>query len=72
MGKIKISTIKCKGCGLCENTCPKKIISIQKNNVNKNGYFTAICINPDKCTGCTMCAIMCPECAIEVERQVKK
>lgn len=72
MGNIKVVSDRCKGCGLCENACPQKIIGIQKEKININGYFTAICIDPEKCTGCSMCAVMCPECAIIVERQVRK
>lgn len=72
MGKINVIFDKCKGCGLCENACPQKIIQIQKDKINSHGYFTAVCINDDKCIGCAMCAVMCPECAITVERQVQK
>ena len=73
MGSIKIIFDKCKGCGRCIGACSfDAIIDIQKDKVNKNGYFTVECVCPEKCTGCTMCAVMCPECAIIVERQVKE
>lgn len=47
MGSIKIIFDKCKGCGLCKNACPQKIIDIQKDKVNKNGYFTVECVCPE-------------------------
>lgn len=70
MGNINVIFEKCKGCGLCINACPQKIVQIQKEKINSYGYFTAVCIDNEKCKGCTMCALMCPECAIIVERQV--
>ncbi|MGN0612975.1 MAG: ferredoxin family protein [Porcipelethomonas sp.] len=72
MGRIDVIFDKCKGCGLCEDACPQKIIRMQKEKINGNGYFTAECTDARKCTGCTMCALMCPECAIIVERRVEK
>ena len=68
MGKIDVIFEKCKGCELCAQACPKKIVALQKEKRNKKGYFTAECTDNSKCTGCAMCAVMCPDCAITVER----
>lgn len=65
---IKINFDRCKGCGLCTNACPKKIIEIQHEKHNAKGYYTAKCIDDDKCISCAMCAVMCPDCAITVEK----
>ena len=69
MGKIKIDTERCKGCGLCVEVCPKNVIVISKYS-NKNGYFPAEVANIIDCFGCALCAIMCPDTAIEVYRNV--
>jgi 2-oxoglutarate ferredoxin oxidoreductase subunit delta len=68
MPKITVNFEKCKGCGLCTTSCPKKIVAIQKEKRNSKGYLTATCINDDACIGCAMCAMMCPDCAITVEK----
>ncbi len=68
MAKMIVDFEKCKGCGLCTTTCPKKIVEIQKEKRNAKGYLTAICIDEEKCIGCAMCAIMCPDCAIIIEK----
>ncbi len=68
MAKITIDLEKCKGCGLCCDVCPKKIVEIEKKKTNAKGYFTAHCTDDIQCMGCAMCAKMCPECAISVER----
>ena len=28
MSKIKINTVRCKGCGYCVNDCPRKALSL--------------------------------------------
>jgi len=69
IGKIKIDTEKCKGCGLCVEACPKNVIVISEHP-NKNGYLPAEVINDIECFGCALCAIMCPDAAIEVYRDI--
>jgi len=64
---IKIDQERCKGCALCVEFCPKKVIFLS-NKLNQKGYFVAeFKENPEtECTGCVTCAIMCPEVAVEV------
>lgn len=68
----RITTVKCKGCGLCVLFCPKKIIAMSKE-VNDRGYHYATIREEDKsqCTICMNCAIMCPDFAIEIWDKTK-
>lgn len=68
MAKITIDENVCKGCELCVNACPQKLISLCKEKLNAKGYHPASVADMDKCTGCASCATMCPDCAITVER----
>ncbi|UCH31468.1 MAG: 4Fe-4S binding protein [Candidatus Bathyarchaeota archaeon] len=69
MGKIKIDEKACKGCKLCVDACPFRLISTSER-INPKGYYSAEFVDPEeKCTGCTLCAIMCPDVAIEVYRK---
>jgi len=68
MAKVTFKEDTCKGCGLCVEVCPKKIIELSKTTFNKKGYSAAQCIDQSKCIGCAMCATMCPDVAIVVER----
>lgn len=72
MGRIEINKEKCKGCQLCTQFCPKKLIIMEKT-FNKRGYRPAVFIEEGlekdlQCTGCAMCATICPDVAIEVWR----
>ncbi len=67
MTKAKIDREACKGCGLCVDACPKKIISLSKSEINRQGYFPAEITDIEACIGCAMCAIMCPDVCIEVK-----
>ena len=68
MAKVTFHEDRCKGCGLCINVCPKKIVIIRKDKINKKGFNPAGVVDEDKCIGCAFCATMCPDCVIEVEK----
>ncbi len=64
---VKFNRDKCKGCELCANACPKKIIAMQPA-VNRLGYQPAGVEAElmEQCIGCTSCALVCPDCCIEI------
>ncbi len=68
MAKVTFNTDLCKGCALCINVCPKKIIELETKEVNNKGYHPAHCIDQAQCIGCAFCARMCPDCVITVEK----
>ena len=68
MAKIIIDEELCKGCGLCVLACPKKLIEISADKLNKKGYNPAVVADMGSCSGCAMCATMCPDVAITVEK----
>ena len=68
MAKITIDETVCKGCGMCVNACPKRLLVLAKDRINSKGYHPASMTDQAQCTGCTSCALMCPDCAITVER----
>ena len=68
MAKVTFREDRCKGCGLCVEVCPKKIIELSKDRLNEKGYITAEVLEMDKCIGCAFCATMCPDCVITVEK----
>lgn len=72
MSRIEILEERCKGCLLCTEVCPKKILR-QSERFNRHGYLVSECIDPDEklCTGCTSCATICPDAAIRVYRTKK-
>ncbi len=67
-GRVTFNEDTCKGCGLCVNACPMKILALDLSRVNKIGYTPAHCFDMDKCIACTNCALMCPDSCITVER----
>jgi len=67
MAKVTFNDEKCKGCRLCEDACPKKIISL-KDTMNSRGYHPASITDEEACIACAFCAIMCPDTLIEVEK----
>ena len=68
MNKVTFNTERCKGCGLCIEACPKKILEIAKDVLNAKGYHPARMTDQEKCIACAMCAMMCPDCVIKVEK----
>jgi 2-oxoglutarate ferredoxin oxidoreductase subunit delta len=67
MAKLTIDLERCKGCLLCTQACPKKIL-VQSKELNQKGYYPIEIIDQSQCIGCAMCALMCPDCVIRVEK----
>lgn len=68
MAKLTFKTDLCKGCGLCVNACPKKILTLSKGKINKKGHNPVEVTDESLCIGCAFCATMCPDCIITVEK----
>jgi len=58
-GRLEIDTEECKGCGLCMEACPPKVIGMSER-MNHYGYRTALYAGAG-CTGCGICFMACPE-----------
>ena len=68
MAVLTFETDKCKGCGLCVEACPKNVLSLATDELNKKGHHPVEAVKPEACIACAFCATMCPDCIIKVER----
>ena len=59
-GKLKFRADRCKGCELCVSVCPKGILALDVENVNRKGYHPVTVTNEEECIACASCAMMCP------------
>ena len=67
MAKLTIAREVCKGCGLCADVCPKKLLALS-GEINSRGYHPIAIIGQEQCVGCAACARMCPDAVITVEK----
>jgi len=58
-GLLRVDGDECKGCGLCAEACPPKVIAMSER-LNHYGYRTATYAGHG-CTGCGICFLACPE-----------
>ena len=65
MPKIEVNELRCKGCQLCMQACPKQCIAMS-DTFSTTGYYPAKLAKPDACIGCGMCFQVCPDIAITV------
>lgn len=70
-GMVIIDEDRCKGCGLCVNACPAKILELPVGRFNAKGYPPVQVTAMDECTGCAVCALVCPDVVFQVYRQKK-
>ena len=70
-GRIVIDVERCKGCELCLDACPPKLIALS-DQMNSKGYRSVLLVEHEKtCTGCALCAVVCPEACITVYRNIR-
>ena len=67
MALLTIDREACKGCGLCADVCPKKLLALSKE-INPRGYHPIAITDQSKCIACAFCARMCPDAVIKVEK----
>jgi NAD-dependent dihydropyrimidine dehydrogenase PreA subunit len=58
-GSVEMNSEECKGCGLCIEACPPKVLRLA-GQMNRYGYHPAIYLGSG-CTGCGICYYVCPE-----------
>ena len=68
MANVTFNEDLCKGCGLCVDACPKKILRLSPERINVKGHHPAEMTDQEKCIACAFCATMCPVCVITVEK----
>lgn len=68
---VEIDLSVCKGCGMCIENCPPKVLSFS-TEFNTLGYQYAQ-YSGQNCTGCEACFYACPEPgAITVIKEMKQ
>jgi 2-oxoglutarate ferredoxin oxidoreductase subunit delta len=58
-GMVELNSEECKGCGLCVEACPPKVLLLA-DHLNRYGYHPATYAGVG-CTGCGICFFVCPE-----------
>ena len=58
-GMVEIDQEECKGCGLCIDACPPKVLELSRH-INRFGYHYTEYLGTG-CTGCGICFFACPE-----------
>jgi 2-oxoglutarate ferredoxin oxidoreductase subunit delta len=61
-GEVKIFATWCKGCHICVEFCPTKVLAM-----HPNGHYPIV-IAPEKCTACHFCDTHCPDLAIVIRK----
>ncbi len=68
---VKVLEERCKGCGLCIEFCPKKVLVFSERR-NQQGYKIVALAFPEKCNQCGICYLMCPEVVFVKEDSFEK
>ncbi len=63
-GHVVIDTEACKGCDLCIDACPPKVLVMTTHTVNARGYRYPVLV--PGCTGCKACSQICPDFVFQV------
>jgi 2-oxoglutarate ferredoxin oxidoreductase subunit delta len=58
-GSVTINVDECKGCGLCVEACPPRVLRLSAI-LNRYGYHPADYLGSG-CTACGICYYVCPE-----------
>jgi len=60
-GQLTVNSKWCKGCSVCVQYCPKKVLEVHRGKV--------VIARPEDCTKCGLCEMRCPDYAIYFRRE---
>ena len=63
-GTLVIDTEACKGCLLCIDACPPRVLEMTSHSLNSRGYCYPVLF--PGCTGCRACSQICPDFVFQV------
>ncbi len=63
-GTLVIDTEACKGCWLCIDACPPRVLEMTTHTLNSRGYRYPVLLSG--CTGCRACSQICPDFVFQV------
>lgn len=66
MSKLLIETERCKSCGYCIASCPKKALSFVRV---EGKLFDDVVVDEEKCIGCGICYMVCPDYVFELTEE---
>lgn len=66
LGTLVIDTEACKGCELCIDACPPRVLRMTANEVNERGYRYPQLL--PGCIACKACTAICPDFVFQVYR----
>ncbi|HEX3265078.1 MAG TPA: 4Fe-4S dicluster domain-containing protein [Candidatus Limnocylindrales bacterium] len=66
---IDIATDHCKGCELCISACPKHVLELDRDAVNRLGHHPIRLVDAARCTSCALCARVCPDVVFTIYRR---
>jgi 2-oxoglutarate ferredoxin oxidoreductase subunit delta len=58
-GRLDLDAEECKGCGLCVEACPPRVLRLAAH-LNRFGYHPVTYVG-EGCSGCGICFFACPE-----------
>lgn len=71
-GAVLIDRERCKGCGICVEFCPQKVLRLGVA-YNARGYRPILLDESQHtCTGCAICAVVCPDVVFTVYRESRQ
>lgn len=59
--QLKVNEKWCKGCGICSQYCPKKVLEVHRGKIQ--------IVKPEECIKCGLCELRCPDYAIYLEEE---
>ena len=63
---VLVATELCKGCALCVDACPPRVLALETVGVNALGHHPVRLTDAEACTSCARCARVCPDAVLTI------